>query len=74
MVKIPNLTPEHRLLSAGEAKKAAKKYDISLDRFPKIVESDPQVRALGAKQGDLIAVHRDDPTGKYIYYRLVVKG
>jgi len=45
-----------------------------LEKFQKILESDPQAKKLGAKPGDLVAIHRDDPTGSYINYRLVVKG
>ncbi|MGC8495776.1 MAG: DNA-directed RNA polymerase subunit RpoH/Rpb5 C-terminal domain-containing protein [Candidatus Micrarchaeia archaeon] len=75
MVPAPiDLIPKHEIVSASEAKKIAKKYNTTLDKFPKILESDPQVKAIGAKVGDLIAIHRNDPTGKYIYYRLVVKG
>jgi DNA-directed RNA polymerase subunit H len=74
LVKIPNLTPKHELLSESEAKKVCKKYNINFDKFSKILESDPQVKVLGAKPGDLIEIHREDPTGKYSYYRLVVEG
>lgn len=68
-----DLIPKHVIVSASDAKKIAKKFNTVLDKFPKILESDPQVKSIGAKPGDLIAIHRADPTGKYIYYRLVVK-
>ena len=73
MVDTPNLTPKHEILSESEAKKVAKKYDISLDKFPRILETDVQAQKLKAKPGDLIAISRTDPTGSYVYYRLVVK-
>ncbi len=73
-MKIPKLIPEHRLLSAADAKKAMRKYNTPLEKFPKILESDAQAKKLGAKPGNLIAIDREDPTGKYTYYRLVVKG
>lgn len=73
MVETPNLIPKHEILSESEAKKAAKKYSITLDKFPRISESDVQVQKLKGKPGDLIAVSREDPTGSYTYYRLVVK-
>ncbi|MEM0149615.1 MAG: DNA-directed RNA polymerase subunit RpoH/Rpb5 C-terminal domain-containing protein [Candidatus Micrarchaeaceae archaeon] len=75
MVSEPmDLIPKHVVVSASEAKKIAKKFTTTLDKFPKILESDPQVKSIGAKAGDLVAIHRTDPTGKYVYYRLVVKG
>jgi DNA-directed RNA polymerase subunit H len=74
LVKTPKLIPEHELLSASEAKKVAKKYNAPLEKFPKLLESDPQAKKLNAKPGNLIAIHREDPTGSYTYYRLVVKG
>lgn len=73
MVDTPNLTPKHEILSESEAKKACKKYNISLDKFPRILETDITSVKLKAKPGDLISVSRIDPTGSYIYYRLVVK-
>ncbi len=74
LVKIPTLIPEHKLLSASEAKKVMEKYSTPFGKFPKILESDAQAKRLGAKPGSLIAIGREDPTGKYPYYRLVVKG
>ena len=74
MVKTPKLIPDHELLSASEVKKVSKKYGTPLEKFPKILESDPQAKKLNAKPGNLIAIHREDPTGEYTYYRLVVKG
>ncbi len=73
MVDTPNLIPKHEILSDSEAKKVAKKYNITLDKFPRILETDVQVLKLKGKPGDLVAISRDDPTGKYTYYRLVVK-
>jgi DNA-directed RNA polymerase subunit H (RpoH/RPB5) len=73
-LKTPKLIPEHELLSVGDVKKIMKKYNTPLEKFPKILESDPQAKKLNAKPGSLIAISREDPTGKYTYYRLVVKG
>jgi len=73
LVKTPNLIPKHEILSESEAHKVSKKYNISLDKFPRISEADVQVQKLKGKPGDLVAISRDDPTGSYTYYRLVVK-
>ncbi|MCL5434030.1 MAG: DNA-directed RNA polymerase subunit H [Candidatus Marsarchaeota archaeon] len=67
------IIPEHRLLSDNEAKKVLEKFNISIDKLPKILESDPQVIKLGAKFGQIIEIKRVDPTGTYIYYRTVIK-
>jgi DNA-directed RNA polymerase subunit H len=69
-----NLIPKHELLSESEMKSIAKKFNVSPDRFPKILESDPQAVRLKARPGQLIAIHRNDGTGEYLYYRYVVKG
>ncbi|MGC8652267.1 MAG: DNA-directed RNA polymerase subunit RpoH/Rpb5 C-terminal domain-containing protein [Candidatus Micrarchaeia archaeon] len=75
MVPAPiDLIPKHVIVSASDAKKIAKRFNTTLDKFPKILESDAQVKKIGAKAGDLIKIYRSDPTGKYLYYRLVVKG
>jgi len=74
LVHTPNLIPEHKLLSASDAKKIVKKYSTPLEKFPKIYETDPQAKSLNAKPGNVIAISREDPTGSYTFYRLVVKG
>lgn len=73
MVSPIELIPEHELLDGSEVKKVLVKFRTSLDKLPKIYESDAQAIKLNAKQGSVIAVHRKDPTGDYIIYRLVVK-
>jgi DNA-directed RNA polymerase subunit H (RpoH/RPB5) len=62
------------LLSESEAKKIAKEFSITLDKFPKILESDPQIQKLGAKSGRLIQINRNDDGKKYVAYRYVIKG
>ncbi len=69
-----DLLVKHELLSESEAKAVSKKFNTPLDKFPKIFESDPQAQKLNAKPGSLIAIHREDPNEKYIYYRYVIKG
>jgi len=73
LVKTPKLIPEHKLLSASEAKKIVKQFNAPLEKFPKMLETDPQAKKLGAKPGNVIAIEREDPTGDYPFYRLVVK-
>jgi DNA-directed RNA polymerase subunit H (RpoH/RPB5) len=68
------LIPEHRLLNEKETEKVLKKFNTSLEKFPKIYESDPQAKKLNAKAGQMIEIKRMDPTGEYLYYRVVVKG
>ncbi|MGI0100444.1 MAG: DNA-directed RNA polymerase subunit RpoH/Rpb5 C-terminal domain-containing protein [Candidatus Micrarchaeaceae archaeon] len=74
MVKTPKLIPEHAILSAAEIKKLTKRFNTQLEKLPKILESDAQSKRLGAKPGNVVAIQRNDPTGSYTYYRLVVKG
>ncbi len=73
MVSEYNLIPKHELLSDSDAKAVAKKFNVSIDKFPGILESDPQAMKLKAHQGQLIRIHRNDGTD-YICYRYVVKG
>ena len=69
-----DLVPEHELLSESDAKKISKKFNTPLEKFPKILESDPQAVKLKATAGQLIGIHRDDDGKKYVAYRYVVKG
>ena len=74
MVSSYNLIPKHALLSESDTKKVAKKFNVAIDKFPKILESDPQAKKLKAQPGQLIEITRDEGSGDYISYRYVVKG
>jgi DNA-directed RNA polymerase subunit H len=74
LLPVPELIPEHKLLSESEAKKVAAKFNARLEDFPKILSSDPQAVKLGAEPGQLIEIKRNDDGNKYLYYRYVVKG
>ncbi len=69
------LVPQHILLSREEAEEVLKTYRIKPYQLPYIKESDPAVRAIGAKPGDVVKIVRKSPTaGIAIAYRYVVEG
>jgi len=69
------LVPEHIILSDEEKKEVIKKYAGGDPyKLPYILASDPVVKAIGAKPGDVLKIIRKSPTsGIAVYYRLVVK-
>ncbi len=70
---VNELVPKHEILSEEEKKKLLEKFNISLKQLPRILITDPCVKALGAKVGDVIKITRKSPTaGEYFYYRVVV--
>ncbi len=74
MVASPlRLVVKHSVLSVSEAQKVSKKFKTPLEKFPKMLETDPQAIKIGAKIGQLVEISRRDPTGDYLYYRLVSK-
>jgi len=69
------LVPKHEILSEEEVKKLLEKYNITKSQLPKILASDPMVKKIGAKVGDVIKITRKSPTaGESIFYRVVVSG
>jgi DNA-directed RNA polymerase subunit H len=70
------LVPKHEILTGDEKNKVMKTYGIKkLNQFPKIFKSDPAMRSLKVKPGDVIKIIRkSDATGESIYYRVVVEG
>ncbi|MCD6572789.1 MAG: DNA-directed RNA polymerase subunit H [Thermoplasmata archaeon] len=67
------LVPHHEILSAEEAEKLLKAYRIKKEDLPQILITDPVVKAIGAKEGDIIKITRRSPTaGESVAYRLVV--
>lgn len=69
------LVPKHVILNDKEKKELLKKYNITLNQLPRIITSDPVVKKLDAKVGDVIKITRISSTaGSIPYYRVVVKG
>lgn len=66
------LVPPMTIISETEKKNLLKKYGISEANLPKMKDSDPAAKKLGAQPGDVVKIERDDPTGKYNYYRLII--
>lgn len=66
--------PEHAILKDEEIKELMQKLNIIPIQLPKILKTDPAVKAVGAKEDDIIKIVRKSPTaGVTTYYRLVVK-
>ena len=69
------LVPEHTILNEKEKEGLMNKYKINLRQLPRILETDPQIKAVNGKPGDVAKIVRDSPTaGETVYYRVVIKG
>ncbi|MEM4272185.1 MAG: DNA-directed RNA polymerase subunit H [Candidatus Bilamarchaeaceae archaeon] len=67
-----NLVPKMKVLGEKEKQKVLEKYKITEKELPRMLLDDPAAKALEAKAGDVIEIKREDSTGSYEYYRLVV--
>jgi len=69
------LIPKHVILTEEQKKKVMKTYGIKkINQFPKIFKSDPVIKSLKAKLGDLVKIIRKgDITGESTYYRVVIE-
>lgn len=68
-----NLNPEMKVISGAEKTKLLKKFGISDGQLPRMYVTDPVAAALKAAAGDIIRIERNDGTGKYAAYRIVVE-
>jgi DNA-directed RNA polymerase subunit H len=67
------LVPKHEILSKEEAEEVLTKFHVKPYKLPHIKASDPAVKAIGGKPGDIIKITRKSPTAGYaFYYRYVV--
>ena len=67
--------PRHKVLPDGEAKKILESYKIYPEQLPKILTSDPVVKAIKARPGQIVQIKRVSQTaGEAIVYRYVVEG
>lgn len=68
------LVPKHTILSEEEKNQLLQKYKILAQQLPKISATDPVVKLIGAKVGDILKIERASLTaGESVYYRLVKK-
>ena len=66
------LVPEHTILSEEEAQKVLDDLNVRLDQIPKILPTDPEVKAIDAKVGDILKITRKSETaGIFVAYRVV---
>jgi DNA-directed RNA polymerase subunit H len=68
------LVPVHEILEEEEKQQLLATYRVQPYQLPQILSSDPAVKAIGAKPGDVLRVIRKSPTaGEHIAYRYVVE-
>lgn len=68
------LVQKFRILSEEEKKGVLEKFNTTEDKLPKILDSDPIVKKIDAKAGDLLKIERtSEVAGKSVYYRIVAQ-
>lgn len=69
------LASEHIKLTKEEKDKVLTKHNISIKQLPIILESDPALKGLEAKPGEVIMIKRNSQTAKEsFFYRVVIHG
>jgi len=68
------LVPKHEILTEEEKTRLLSQYRVQPYQLPQIKASDPAVKAIGAKPGDILRIIRKSPTaGEHLAYRYVVE-
>ena len=68
------IVPRHIILEDNEVEELLQNYSITKEKLPLIKVTDPIVKAIGAKPGQVLKiVRRESPAGEGVVYRLVVK-
>ena len=68
-----NLVPDVKVLSGAEKSKVLSKFGVNDKQLPRMISTDPVAMALKAVPGDVVKIDRDDGTGKYTTFRIVVE-
>lgn len=67
------LVPQHVILSEKEVKKVLETYAIEKEQLPKIFNTDPVIKEIGAKPGQVVKIIRKSKiAGEAVIYRLVI--
>ncbi len=68
------LVPKHEILTSEEKEEILSQYRVKPFQLPQIKASDPAVKAIGARPGDILRIVRESPTaGIHMAYRYVVQ-
>lgn len=66
-----NYVPEHTIIYDDEINEILNTFSTTLDKLPRILHTDPMIRFIGAKKGDVVKIkRRSSSAGIYYYYRL----
>ena len=57
-----------------EVKEILEELELKPENLPKILESDPQVKILNGKVGQIVKIDRTENGVKVPYYRIIVEG
>lgn len=67
------MVPKHEVLTPQEQKEVLFRFAVPIEKLPKIFTTDPIVRAIKAKPGDIIRITRRSLTaGEAVYFRAVI--
>jgi DNA-directed RNA polymerase subunit H len=68
------LVPLHIVLSEEEKEEVLKRFGVREHQLPKIKVTDPVIKEIGAKKGDVVMIIRKSPTaGESVTYRYVIE-
>jgi len=68
------LVPKHEILTAEEREALLSNYKVKPYQIPQITSTDPAVKAIGAKPGDILRIIRKSSTaGEHVTYRYVIE-
>jgi len=66
--------PKHEIITKIEAEEVLEKFHTKPTEMPLIYVTDPAIKGLGVKPGDMIKITRKSTTaGESVYYRYVVE-
>jgi DNA-directed RNA polymerase subunit H len=68
------LVPKHEILPEKEKEALLERFKVKPYQMPQITSTDPAVKAIGAKPGDVLRIIRKSSTaGEHVAYRYVVE-
>lgn len=66
------LIPKHSIVRDGDVPGLLEKLNAEVEKLPCILKTDPAIKRLKPKKGNIISIERDSQTaGRVIYYRVV---